>query len=219
MDVFGLLFSFRGRIRRTQFWLGHIALIGLFIAILLLWGGSSAVSLGKLKNIKTATAEMKAQAATSFIWSMLIVRIATSALAAWIGFSLAIKRLHDRGKSAWWVLIFGVPGAIAVAVPYAPVVLAALCAKVWYLIELGFLKGDPGDNKYGSNVSAPPDPSARIAAELLELHRQDFARKSAEAAVTPVTPEPSARVPRTTSIQRPAVSPAPSGFGRRPRTA
>jgi uncharacterized membrane protein YhaH (DUF805 family) len=48
-----------------------------------------------------------------------------------------IKRWHDRDKSGWWMLITLVP----------------IIGSIWLLIELGFLKGTPGPNRFGSPVT------------------------------------------------------------------
>ena len=48
-----------------------------------------------------------------------------------------IKRWHDRDKSGWWMLITLVP----------------IIGSIWLLIELGFLKGTPGPNQFGSPVT------------------------------------------------------------------
>jgi len=53
----------------------------------------------------------------------------------WIGLAVAAKRWHDRGKSAWWILIAFVP----------------VIGGLWYLIECGFLKGTSGANRFGSD--------------------------------------------------------------------
>ena len=45
------------------------------------------------------------------------------------------KRFHDRGKSAWWLLL-----------PLVPVI-----GIVWTLIELGCQRGTWGGNKYGGD--------------------------------------------------------------------
>lgn len=47
-----------------------------------------------------------------------------------------IKRFHDRDKSGWWVLIALIP----------------IIGAIWLLIELGFLKGTPGPNRFGPPV-------------------------------------------------------------------
>jgi uncharacterized membrane protein YhaH (DUF805 family) len=44
-----------------------------------------------------------------------------------------IKRWHDRDKSGWWMLILLVP----------------IVGAIWFLIELGFLPGTPGPNRFG----------------------------------------------------------------------
>jgi uncharacterized membrane protein YhaH (DUF805 family) len=44
-----------------------------------------------------------------------------------------IKRWHDRDKSGWWMLITLVP----------------IIGALWLLIELGFLTGTPGPNRFG----------------------------------------------------------------------
>jgi uncharacterized membrane protein YhaH (DUF805 family) len=47
-----------------------------------------------------------------------------------------IKRFHDRDKSGWWVLI--------VLIPYL--------GAIWMIIELGFLPGTQGPNRFGPPV-------------------------------------------------------------------
>jgi uncharacterized membrane protein YhaH (DUF805 family) len=78
----------------------------------------------------------------------------------WISLALGAKRLHDRDKSAWWLLLFYVlPGALGNIGPYAGgpdivFTVASLAVSLWALVELGFLRGTPGTNRYG------PDPLA-----------------------------------------------------------
>lgn len=56
--------------------------------------------------------------------------------------SLAIsaKRWHDRNKSAWWILIGIIP----------------IIGPLWSFIELGFIKGTDGENRFG------PDPLENV---------------------------------------------------------
>lgn len=55
------------------------------------------------------------------------------------------KRWHDRGKSAWWVLISFVP----------------LVGLVWVIVECGCLAGSPEPNEYGPapTTGAIPSPT------------------------------------------------------------
>ncbi|WP_417522497.1 DUF805 domain-containing protein [Marinovum sp.] len=149
MDLFT---SFDGRISRKGFWLGFLGMlvisIGAGLALMSVFPGGIALLLGQLVL----------SAGLVYIWSAVIV-----------------KRLHDRGKPALpWAVIFVTPGAVMQLVSffkigYAPVELAgtqvmvpgigttvvmwmAMAVALWMIVELGFLKGDPGDNDYG------PDP-------------------------------------------------------------
>jgi uncharacterized membrane protein YhaH (DUF805 family) len=52
--------------------------------------------------------------------------IASLAL-AWVSFASVVRRMHDRGKSGWWALLYFVPGI----------------GWLWLIIECGFLPGKP----------------------------------------------------------------------------
>ena len=54
-------------------------------------------------------------------------------------FVLAIKRCHDRDKSGWFVLISFIP----------------VIGPIWLLVELGFLRGSAGENRFGPDPLAP----------------------------------------------------------------
>ena len=53
----------------------------------------------------------------------------------WAVLALMMKRLHDRGQSAWWMLI----------------VMIRLLGPIWLFITLLLRKGSPGENQYGSD--------------------------------------------------------------------
>jgi uncharacterized membrane protein YhaH (DUF805 family) len=92
-----------------------------------------------------------------FSGAFLIV-VLLAILLIWPGLAIAAKRLHDRNKSAWWLLVFyvlpGVLNSIGQGLGDLVVVfsLAGAAISIWALIELGFLRGTPGPNDYG------PDP-------------------------------------------------------------
>ncbi|NGM51625.1 DUF805 domain-containing protein [Caulobacter sp. 602-2] len=79
------------------------------------------------------------------------------------GLAVAVRRLHDRGKPAWWIAVFaagpyalsglasGLYAGDSVLILAAPLLaLAALGLSVWAWVELGFLRGARGDNRYGA---------------------------------------------------------------------
>lgn len=104
------LFSFHGRISRSMWWLTQIGLW--LFSILTTWlyakfGFHDAIW-GALLTV-----------------FLLVVRLTAN-----------IKRLHDRGKSGWWILVFEIP----------------VIGWIWGFVELGMLKGSEDHNEHG----APP---------------------------------------------------------------
>jgi len=57
-----------------------------------------------------------------------------------VGTATSVKRWHDRGKSGVWYFISLIP----------------IVGPIWAFIELGFLPGEPGPNKYGLLDSGSP---------------------------------------------------------------
>ena len=53
----------------------------------------------------------------------------------WIVAALAVKRLRDRGRRPGWLLVLLVP----------------ILGPLWALVELGFRRGTPGENRYGQD--------------------------------------------------------------------
>src|SRR2546430_13641751 len=81
----------------------------------------------------------------------------------WIGLALSAKRLHDRDKSAWWLLVFyALPTILSTAadrtedVQFITLHLISFGITVWAFVELGCLRGTVGSNRYGPDpLSAP----------------------------------------------------------------
>jgi uncharacterized membrane protein YhaH (DUF805 family) len=69
------------------------------------------------------------------------------ALSLWIGLALDVKRCHDRDKSGWFVLIVLIP----------------LIGAIWLFVELGFLDGTPGPNRFGPSPKGIGGPEAVAA--------------------------------------------------------
>ena len=125
---FELLFSFRGRIRRTAYWVGNILVSIVSMLISLAYIFALASVLFATNGVDSAPAEPP----MGLVIGMYVVLLP----AAWCGIALLVKRLHDRGKSAWWLLLYLVP----------------IIGPIWLFIEAGLLAGDPHPNEFG------PDP-------------------------------------------------------------
>ena len=130
MTVMDLLFSFAGRIGRGQFWLGYLATIVLAALIVII---VSIIVPWEQIVVTDADGQQTIDYTNPAMLSAWIGYLFYFVIGVWITIAISIKRFHDRGKSAGWALIMFIP----------------LIGSIWLLIELGFLRGDPGPNAYG----------------------------------------------------------------------
>jgi uncharacterized membrane protein YhaH (DUF805 family) len=150
MPLSQLLFSFSGRLNRKPYWLTTLAMIAVLlvaaIVVMIVAGGAMALS----GNGSSGLAGL----GLGIILVLIIIYIPL----LWIGLSLGAKRLHDRNKSAWWLVLFWlVPGVLQgvgeqVGTIGLVLSIAAFAISIWGLVEIGFLRGTVGPNQYG------PDP-------------------------------------------------------------
>jgi uncharacterized membrane protein YhaH (DUF805 family) len=104
----------------------------------------------------------------SLSWSalpQLIIKTTGTALFVWVYLATSVKRLHDRDKSAWWMIpFFVIPGLFnqfsdrlpddSYAIMGLGLIAFVLCT--WGFIELLFLKGSRKTNRFGANPLEPP---------------------------------------------------------------
>ncbi len=108
-------FGFSGRINRAKYWLllilwvvfwaiAAIVLIGAVLAILGL-----NVTDGKLPGPEHAGKFVR----MILDYVVLFIVVVGIAIASWVsGFAIGVKRLHDRNKSGWWILVFYVAPSV-----------------------------------------------------------------------------------------------------------
>ncbi len=115
----GLLFSFRGRIARDQFWARFLGTVGTFVLAILVANGVGE----QHPYLKEGN------------WKMLFVPIGIVAWLAffWILLTIHVRRLHDLDCGAIFLLIHLVP----------------IIGPIVALIVLGSVKGTSGPNRYG----------------------------------------------------------------------
>jgi uncharacterized membrane protein YhaH (DUF805 family) len=147
MDSAKLLFSFRGRINRAPFLVVQLALLAFWIRF------SFHVS-----------SQPDALDAVVIILMM------------WINLATVAKRLHDRNRNGWWAvaifavnrftyayyglflgLYFGVDISITGELPLVMLAVALSLLQTGVIIELFFMPGTDGRNRFG------PDPLASVA--------------------------------------------------------
>lgn len=114
MNLFEYLFSFRGRINRAKQW--AIILVALAFEFILVIAFSAIVNfeaLGRAIENKTPFATVMA---TSQMRTFLAVAGLLVLLIIYVDLAITTKRLHDRDKSAWWLLVFFV-GPMVLNIP------------------------------------------------------------------------------------------------------
>ena len=141
MDFNDLFLSLDGRIHRVRFWVGAVILLAIWFIIDAIFGNSTL--------------------------AVILVTLVTLAL-FYPSYAVAAKRFQDRDKPGQTALYGLIPLLVAsllqnfglTGTPEAPNALAWICRMVtlgvgiWFLVELGILKGTTGSNRYG------PDPLA-----------------------------------------------------------
>ena len=60
----------------------------------------------------------------------------------WASAALNVKRLHDRNKSAWWVIVTFLP----------------YIGPIFVIVELGILDGTKGPNQFGADPKGRGEP-------------------------------------------------------------
>jgi uncharacterized membrane protein YhaH (DUF805 family) len=136
MDVVRLLFGFRGRTGRRQFWV----LACTVNPIAALFIGLVALSTGAFSRPPSTL--------TYFVLGLLV------AVQLWANLAVMAKRLHDRNRSAWFLLLLVLYGSVqAVAsggsIWFLLALLPMIVAAFWLVTELFFLVGSPGPNRFG----------------------------------------------------------------------
>ncbi|MET0309858.1 MAG: DUF805 domain-containing protein [Sphingomonas sp.] len=100
--------------------------------------------------------------------------------------ALMVRRLHDQGRSAWWMLVIATAGVIAIVAlslpqqpgsstlrflawtaspapgPLASVLSITFLATVVAMLILSLLPGDLGDNRYGADPRRAIDTSIAL---------------------------------------------------------
>ncbi|WP_028138889.1 DUF805 domain-containing protein [Bradyrhizobium japonicum] len=163
------LFRLDGRMSRAGFWCSLIlALCGMILLVLLCLSVLSALG-SEVKSFNLNAEDVfKIIDPAAYRWSLLdnlpllLLKLAATALMLWIDLAIMVKRLHDRDKSAWWLLAYFVlPGLykqfedrLPDSYWMLPLGLASVILPLAAFIETGFLRGTVGPNRFG------PDPVA-----------------------------------------------------------
>ena len=148
MNLFEVYFSPSGRIDRSTFWLHGVLLLNVIWAVVwFIWAEMTG-----LTDLLLAIIEFDFSAIGYVIERMgdnllglFLLPLVFLTLWWWNSFAIAAKRLHDRDKSVGWLVLWWAISAFIGPLTFG---IASVVVVIWMIIELGFLEGTPGRNRY-----------------------------------------------------------------------
>jgi uncharacterized membrane protein YhaH (DUF805 family) len=172
MGALDLFFGFGGRINRGKYWLAVVVWSLIWIVAIVVFLVSGFAILGS--NLTEGELPQDTEGILHLVLEYGVLSFVVLALLiiSWISaLALGIKRLHDRDRSGWWILLLflGPPvlGAAQASTDggFASLVLGlgAFAISIWMLVELGFLRGTNGPNRFGPD---PLKPEVAVAPSL-----------------------------------------------------
>jgi uncharacterized membrane protein YhaH (DUF805 family) len=185
MDWVWYLFKFGGRINRAKYWLALLVIGCAMIVLMLLldlpvgyffgWPDEPGFDVGFFVNLDKILALADPESfhkLSSPDLGLMLVNVIPVPLFLWVFLAASVKRLHDRDKSGWWiVLLFFLPGLIqhfdaqlGHSILAAWLRMSANMLYLWGVVELFFLRGSPRTNRYG----ADPLPKVQTRPRSLE---------------------------------------------------
>jgi uncharacterized membrane protein YhaH (DUF805 family) len=144
MDWGHLFFTFDGRSSRARFWIAGLIFVVVYAVMTIIDYVTDQSVIFQALN------------------GMCIIVIVIASIA------VGVKRLHDRNKSGWYLLLFYfVPCTLAAlsvligafvedsSIIATVLALLAFALVVWAFVEMGCLRGTIGVNQYGPDPVAP----------------------------------------------------------------
>jgi len=173
MPVPDILFSFKGRLRRRDWWLWSIVATLAYLTLIwvcgaLFFGSGGAILLNTGYRMNWALA----------------LEVAVTLPLVFVNTALAAKRAQDRNMTAWPFIAIVIVNALTSFLPQIDQAVTAMqngqswqagflilnglsvLASIYSLIVLGFLDGTPGPNRFGSSPKGlggdPTDATAQV---------------------------------------------------------
>ncbi len=155
-------FPFRGRIGRRQYWISTV-----LYSLVWVLGAVILVTLAAF-NYNPPDDTITPVTIVGFILlgiaMIFLVVVVVTGLA-----SSGVRRLHDRGKTGYWLLLYYLlpsmmskyAGLDTVGLIFSLVTLGIL---IWAIVDLGILRGEAGSNAFGPNplsINPEPPPASR----------------------------------------------------------
>jgi uncharacterized membrane protein YhaH (DUF805 family) len=163
--------GFHGRINRARYALATLAILCAMIAVLVslaVIGAIFGIGGRYTINLIVVSASIKLRGPAEVWWFPGIITLPLTVVLTWSYLAIAIKRLHDRNKSGWWVIPFvgltslNVHFGNLLGDPPALIDPVSGILFLWGLVEMSFVKGTSGPNRFGPDPLSPkPDTAPR----------------------------------------------------------
>jgi len=127
-----ILFSFKGRICRSEYWVKAFPI--LFVYHILVW---------LIVNTET---NLVRRGISILLFSL---------ISLWPSLAVSTKRLHDRNRSGLLLSTLLLP-VLGIIFEIRLITFFGIIFCIWLIIEMWFLKGTEGENRYG------PDPLNKL---------------------------------------------------------
>lgn len=179
------LFGFDGRINRAKYWLAGLIILGSMIFLMLLAYVPANILLGteklhvdfSLDKVFAVFDPRSYRGLSRADLGSIMTHAIVMPPVLWMFLATAVKRLHDRDRSGWWLVVFfvlpGLCGQFADRLPdsyWALFVIWPIPAcYLWGVAELYFLPGTRWANRFGPNPlgkqpTRPRSPTMRLRA-------------------------------------------------------
>jgi len=122
MNQIWAFFSFKGRMRRRDYWLYSLPVLLVLLPVFIYTDPGNATD-----NV-----------------ALQVLSLMIFGFAFWASAALNVKRLHDRNKSGWWVIVTFLP----------------IIGPIFVIVELGVLDGTKGPNQFGADPKKRGEPPA-----------------------------------------------------------
>jgi uncharacterized membrane protein YhaH (DUF805 family) len=173
MDYVWYLFRFDGRINRARCWLAGLIIVCWMIFLSLVLFGAAhlfGATMPEQFNISPNRIFELIDPATwrslsSVNLTNVLVQTVETPLFLWVYLATSVKRLHDRDKSGWWIVVFFVLPCLysqfgdRLGDSWGTMLfgLSAFVFSVWGFIEMYCLRGSRRTNRFGADPLAPLD--------------------------------------------------------------
>jgi uncharacterized membrane protein YhaH (DUF805 family) len=200
-----LLFSFEGRINRAKYWFalyaGVISCLVRLVFLVFQVFALNAIFGTSVKSVHLNSYDIfndppsfplrVSFGGSGFAWlvSLLFHAVAISDFVFAIRFlaATAVKRLHDRNKSGWWIVPFFIAPILLGKVgdwlgdsyPADFLRLVLIALSLWGFVEILCLRGTRGPNRFGPDPQAPVNRSPRAAPNWEQLRELESVRRGA----------------------------------------